>query len=226
MKPIESVGIGLLYYNKALSQFERNLQDALEALRMSGLVSSLSMIVQDGAPVDFARETITNEVIDRGIDAVIWVDTDLVIPRDALVRLVQMSNAGMPIAAGIYRRAMLDKDNQYLLTRRTPDGWATLDELREHADGGVTPVAMSAGGFSIVRREVYQTLREKLGPPWYCVYDFEAGDWCFEDTFFFRRVTKLGIPVFVDPELHAVHWSKYGPVPVTPDQPEMKDCVA
>ena len=41
----------------------------------------------------------------------IWIDTDLIIPPDALVRLVKMSNAGMPIAAGIYRRAMLDKDH-------------------------------------------------------------------------------------------------------------------
>ena len=60
----------------------------------------------------------------------IWIDTDLIIPPDALVRLVKMSNAGMPIAAGIYRRAMLDKDHQFLLTRRTIDEWATLEELR------------------------------------------------------------------------------------------------
>ena len=221
MKPIDSLGIGLLYYNKGLQQFERALFDAMEALKASGLISHGEFIVRDGAPVDYARETITAQAIASGLDAVVWLDTDLIFPSDSLVKLVSMSNAGYPIAAGLYRRATYDAAGQHLLTRMVSGQWATLEDLRVNAKGGVTQVAMSAGGFSIVRREVYEVMREKLGPPWYCVYDFEQGDWCFEDTFFYRRVAKLSIPVHVDPELHAVHWSKFGPVPVTPDQPEM-----
>ena len=225
MKPIESVGIGLLYYNKGLQQFERSLYDAMDALKASGLVKHGELIIQSGAPVDYAREHITAEAMSKKLDAMIWADTDLVFGSDAFVRLVQMSNAGMPIAAGIYRRAMFDKDHQFLLTRRTVDDWATLEELRAHVEGGVTKVAMSAGGFSIVRREVYEAVERAFGRPWYLVYDREANDWCFEDTYFMRRVRKLDIPVHVDPELHAVHWSHFGPVPVTPDQPEMALCL-
>ena len=59
MKPIESVGIGLLYYNKGLQQFERALYDAMETLKASGLVARGEFIVQNGAPVDYAREHIT-----------------------------------------------------------------------------------------------------------------------------------------------------------------------
>lgn len=226
MKPVSKVGIGLLYYNKGLQQFERALYDATEALRESGLVASCSFIVKDGAPVDFARETIVDEVMARDIDAVIWVDTDLIIPRDALVRLVSMSNAGYLIAAGLYRRAMHSEAERFILTRMDQPRWATLEELRAAAQGGVTQVAVTAGGFSIVRREVYQMVREQCGPPWYCCYDPEIGDWCFEDTYFQRRLYKLGIPVHVDPNLHAIHWSKYGPVPVTPDDPMMAEYVA
>ena len=225
MKPIESVGIGLLYYNKGLQQFERALGDAMDQLKASGLVKRGELIIQNGAPVDYAREHITAEAMGKGLDAMIWVDTDLIFGGDAFVRLVKMSNAGMPIAAGIYRRAMYDKDHQFLLTRRNAEEWATLEELREHVDGGVTQVAMSAGGFSIVRREVYEAVEKAFGRPWYLVYDAEANDWCFEDTYFMRRVRKLQIPVYVDPELHAVHWSHFGPVPVTPDQPEMALCL-
>lgn len=242
MKPIKRVGLGLLYYNKGLQQFERALQEAMDDLRISGLIDEISLIVQDGAPVDYARESIVDNAIARDLDAVIWIDTDLVIPRDALIRLVSMSNVGMPVAAGLYRRAMFNPDDRFLLTIRTVDPsralndlrnggaknihWATLEELREHAEGGVTRVALSAGGFSIVRREVYQMVREKCGPPWYCTFDFEVGDWSFEDTFFQRRLRRLDIPVFVDPELHAVHWSHYGPVPVTPNDPVMADLLS
>lgn len=225
MKPLKSIGLGLLYYNKGLQQFERAFADAMEALHASGLIEHGAYLVRDGASVDHARETIVDDMMAQGLDAVVWIDTDLVIPRDALVRLVRMSNAGYPIAAGIYRRAMYQPEKQNILTRATGDEWATLEWLRANAEGGVTRVAMTAGGFSIVRREVYEVLRKKNGPPWYCVYDFQAGDWCYEDTFFQRRAFRAGIPVHVDPELHAVHWSKFGPVPVTPDAPEMELCV-
>ena len=48
--------------------------------------------------------SISAKVIESGLDAVMRIDTDLIIPPDALVRLVQMSRCGTPIAAGIYRR--------------------------------------------------------------------------------------------------------------------------
>jgi hypothetical protein len=221
VKPIENLAIGLLYYNKGRQQFERALFDAMDALKASGLISRGEFIVRDGSPVDYARETIVEQAQASGMDAVAWIDTDLIFPRDSLVRLVRMSNAGYPIAAGLYRRAVHDPAGQHLLTRRERAEWATLDDLRAHAEGGVTRVALSAGGFSIVRREVYEMVAAQIGRPWYCVYDWQVGDWCFEDTFFHRRCLRLDIPIHVDPELHAVHWSQFGPVPVTSDQPEM-----
>ena len=60
MKPVKRLGIGLLYYNKGLQQFERSFHEAMEALRLSGLIDEVSLIVQDGAPVDFARETVVD----------------------------------------------------------------------------------------------------------------------------------------------------------------------
>jgi hypothetical protein len=221
VKPIDNLAIGLLYYNKGRHQFERALFDAMDALKASGLVSRGEFIVRDGHPVDYARETIVEEALKSGMDAVIWVDTDLIFPRDSFVRLVQMSNAGYPVAAGLYRRAVHHPDEQHLLVHMDKVEWATLEELRANAQGGVTRVGLAAGGFSIVRREVYEMMEAQIGRPWYCVYDFENKDWSFEDTFFHRRCLRLNIPVHVDPELHAVHWSQFGPVPVTPDDPEM-----
>ena len=227
MKPIEKLGIGLLYFNKGIPQFEWALQNAVATLGLSGLVDVAPVpIVQDGAGSDFGRERVVDEVRARALDAVLWIDTDLIVPRNSIVRLVKMSNAGWPIAAGLYRKHGFDPADHHLLALMPgANRWATLEELRAAAEGGVTRVDMSAGGFSIVRREVYDTMRKKIKGPWYCNYDWERGDWCIEDTFFMRRVHALKIPVVVDPELHAVHWGRYGPVPVTPDAPEMAEYV-
>lgn len=224
MKPIEKLAIGLLYFNKGLPQFERALYGAMEELRQSGLVKQVSLISRSGMAVDVARNQIAAEMLRMEYDAVIWPDTDLVFPDDAFVRLVSMANAGHMVAAGLYRRAL--RDNPHLLTERVPgNGWATLDELHEHEDGGVTQVWMTAGGFSIVRAEVYQAMRDKIGMPWYCNWDFERGDQSYEDLYFFRRLPRLGVIPVVDPDLHAVHWSHHGPIPVVDGQPEMRYCV-
>ena len=225
MKPIENLAIGRLFFNKGLRQYHDALHHAMSELQRSGLVGRVEWITRDGDPVDYARESITEEAMDRQCDAVAWIDTDLIMPPSSLVRLVSMSNAGCPIAGGLYRRAKWLPRDQNILTRIDKPEWATLDELRAAVDGGTTKVAITAGGFTIVRREVYEVLERKFGRPWYACYDAEAGDWPIEDTYFYRRVARAQIPVYVDPELHAVHWSHFGPVPVVPDQPEMAMCL-
>lgn len=224
MKPIEKLTVGLLYFNKGLPQFERALYAALEALRLSRLVKEVSFVERHGMAVDVARNQITDAMLRAGHDAVMWIDTDLIFPDDSLVRLVNMANAGHMVAAGIYRRAL--RQNTHILTERLPgSGWATLDELHQYEDGGVTQVWLTAGGFSIVRAEVYQAMLAKNGMPWYCNWDFERGDQSYEDSYFFRRLPRLGVVPVVDPDLHAVHWSHHGPIPVTDDAPEMRFCV-
>lgn len=222
MKPVKHLAIGLLYFNKGLPQFERALYAALETLRQAGLVSQVSFIERHGMAVDMARNSIVADALQRDADAVVWLDTDLIFPSTALVDLVQMSNAGHPVAAGLYRRAIGDR---FIVTKIKPsDDWATLDELQAAQDGGVTPVYITAGGFSIVRAEVYKDMAVKLGMPWFCNWDWTRQDQCGEDTFFMRRLHQIGLMPVVDPDLHAVHWSHHGPVPVTPDAPEMAYC--
>lgn len=223
MKPIDNLAIGLLYFNKSLPQFERALYAALEELRQAHLIRQLSIIERHGMAVDMARNGIVSEMLTRDCDAVVWIDTDLIFPNTALVDLVEMSNAGHVCAAGLYRRAVMP--DHFIITKLVPDRWATLAELKAAAQGGVAPVYLTAGGFSIVRREVYETMVERMGLPWYCNWDWVRKDQCGEDTFFMRRLPQIGVVPVVDPCLHAVHWSHHGPIPVTPDAPEMVYCL-
>lgn len=228
MKPVAKVGIGLLYFNKDLPQFERCLERMQFQLWASGLVTDIQQIPRSNKAVDMARNEIVHEAFRMGLDAVIWLDTDMIYPDTALVDLVRMCNAGHPVAAGIYRRGRFPFE---ILTQREGGEWSQLDDLREHADGGVTRVKLTAGGYSITHIDAYKAVSAHMlkttgrPVPWYCNWDFvgEAGQ-CGEDTFFMVRLAEAGVPVVVDPDLHAVHWNVYGPIPVVDDQPEMEYC--
>lgn len=224
LKPVERVALPLLYFNKDLWQFERSLQRNLDKLRTSGLLTVDLYVPQiDGAAVDMARNRAVAMSLKWEADAIIWLDTDLILPDDGLIRLIQMANAGHMIAAGIYRRGNLphhilagirtDYEEENRDTR-----WLEVDELMQMRTNGVVPVDRCAAGFSIVRTEVYRA----LPIPWYCNWDFvtERGQ-VGEDTFFHMRAAEIGVKPVVDPTLHAIHWNRYGPVPVTPDAPEM-----
>ncbi len=223
MKPIRRLAIGLLYFNKNLPSFERALEYAKAELQKSQLVEEVAYIVRQGMSVDMARDYIAHEVVEQDYDAIVWIDTDLVFPPHTFVNFVNASNAGYPVVCGLYRRA---KHPSHLLVKREGSEWAELDELRAHMDGGVTYVKLAAGGFSIVKADVYKTLRAaNPNLPMYCNWDFpHSGGWCGEDTYFMRRLSDAQIPVVVDPDLHAVHWSQWGPVPVLDDAPEMEWC--
>ena len=224
MKPIQNLGIGLPNYNKGhLGIFYMLLHAAIVHARyVCNVIPSYTWLVTENDAVDVARNRIVQNAREQNCDAIAYIDTDLFIPEDALTRLVMMSNAGHPIASGLYRKA---KDPCILLCERMPGQWSTLEDLKEHEEGGLVNVFNIAGGFSIVRMEVYDLIEQKIGRPWYCNYDMQAGDQSYEDTYFFRRVRKLGVPIVVDPDLHAVHWSHFGPVPVVDGQPEMRYCV-
>lgn len=218
--PVKRVFVPLLYFNKCDPTFERSLHRNIDHLGKSGLVDEVTLKESRGLAVDMARNVMVEHALQEGYDAVVWLDTDMIYPDDALVRLVQMSQLGHPIAAGLYRRGI---GARQLLTEIEWGVPCEVDDLRAIAQGGTAKVAMTAGGFSIVRRHLYVALLNKHqgNVPWYCNFDWISGKkMCGEDRFFVLRAAELGITPVVDPELHAVHWPPgVSPVPVLDNDP-------
>jgi hypothetical protein len=222
MRPIRHLAVATLYFNKTLWQFERNLQRMIAHAGKHSSVNSISLMTRDGMAVDMARQAIVGHALEENCDAVVWLDTDMLYPDHAITRLVQMSNDGHQIAAGLYRRAR--PPYQILTTLHNLHTYAELDEIKAQAVDGVTRAVVTAGGFSIVRTELYYAIAQQVGLPWYCNWDFRSGDGeCGEDRFFCYRAHDVGVYPVVDPDLHALHWPPAtGPVPVTEDDPLLR----
>ena len=215
------VVIARLYFNKMLMQFEDSFRRNIDMLLASGLVENASVSTTAGLAVDMARNNVVSKNLDD-FDAVIWLDTDMIYPDDAMCRLVAMHQAGYPIAAGVYRRAFKDRD---LLTEIEEGCPATIEELDALAlEACPVKVEQTAGGFSIVSMDLYRAIAAKIGHPWYCNFDFRyLHDQCGEDRFFVRLASHLGVYPHVDPDLTAVHWPpQSSPVPVRADDPLLK----
>ncbi len=215
------VVIARLYFNKMLMQFEDSFRRNIDMLLASGLVEQASVTTTAGLAVDMARNNVVSKNLDD-FDAVIWMDTDMIYPDDAMCRLVSMHQAGYPLAAGVYRRAFGARD---LLTEIEEGCPSTIEELDALAAvANPVKVEQTAGGFSIVSMDLYKAIHARIGPPWYCNFDFRyLHEQCGEDRFFVRLARHLNVYPYVDPTLCAVHWPpQSSPVPVRADDPLLK----
>lgn len=221
--PVKNIAIALLYFNKDNHQFEHSLARNIDVIRSAGLVATIAYYNYWGLAVDMARNKAVARALNEEKDAVIWLDTDMVYPNDALTRLVLMANAGHAIAAGMYRNGR--KPHQLMVRLHDdPDEWSTVEKVRAAMEPGknVTKCIMAAGGFSIVRTELYKAIQ----PPWYCNWDFVTGKGMTgEDWFFVLRAAERGVSPVVDPYLGAVHLTFWGPTPCWKGMPEMSYCL-
>lgn len=206
---IKSVAVALLYFNKAMPQFEQSLRQNLSALVQSGLIEGYRLPTTDGLAVDMARNLVVEQVLLAGDDAIIWLDTDMMYPVEALATLVSHANKGYPIVAGLYRRTRKPFE---LLTEIEWHKFATIEELEAAAavaKDGLPKVAMTAGGFSIVNTRLYR----EIPRPWYCNWDWDRDGYegkgpVGEDRFFILRAREAGYDPVVDVNLHAIHMGR------------------
>ena len=222
LRPITKLAVATLYFNKTLWQFERNLQRMIAHAGKYSTARSVVVLTRDGTAVDMARQDAVEDAMAQNCDGIAWLDTDMLYPDHALTRLVEMSNDGHLMAAGLYRRAR--PPYQILTTLHDEETYAELEQIKAQAVDGVTRAQITAGGFSLVRIELYHEIAQRIGPPWYCNFDFVSGrGMCGEDRFFLYRAHECGVFPVVDPALHALHWPPAtGPVPVTDDDPLLR----
>ena len=125
---------------------------------------------------------------------VLWVDSDIVFPEDALLRLLMH---GKPVVAVNYPRKSIPP---------VPTAYVDNDDetgpLYTRADStGLVQVKHCGFGLMLCDVAVFDALANDLP-----LFDFEVQPphrlhWCTEDVYFCRKLAKHGIPVFIDQDL-------------------------
>jgi hypothetical protein len=165
------------------------------------------------AAIDQGRnQMVTNALLD-GFDETMWIDSDVAFNPDDVDRL---RSHNLPISCGIYPQ----KGKRALACHVMP-GTAKLSFGNE---GGVQEILYAATGFLHVRREVYETIKNKLALPT-CNQRFERtmepffqpmirpdgeGNWYLaEDFAFCHRARDAGFSIFADTTIRLWHLGTY-----------------
>ena len=145
-----------------------------------------------------ARNLIAQEAINFGFDYVLMVDSDIVLPADALVRMLADP---VEVCLGCYPRKCTTNGVFELFKLDQKDYVKTFsfDELKELSG----KVEVKGGGFgcALIRVDVFRVLPR----PWFRYVEYTTGDVLSEDNYFCGLATAAGLKVYADTDVMCGH---------------------
>ena len=194
----------------AVPTFENIYPDTFKAIYdLDAAGNELTFEFVRGYDCATARNRIAQKAIDKGVDYVLMVDNDVVLPKDALANLLDDAKE---VCLGFY--AHRDTDNIYRgRTCVCKLGWFnypleseyTAAELREMEEAGTYKVTIHGGGMgcALIKTEVFR----RLEYPWYDWVNY-AGDhrgMLSEDLYFCEKCHGANIPIWTDTRVKCGH---------------------
>ena len=148
-----------------------------------------SFVTIEGYSVDTSRNMLAKEAINQKAEYILWVDSDMILPEDALTKLLSHKK---DIVSAAY--AFKDINSQDLIAfsidnKRMP--YSSID--------GLTEVGGIGFGCCLTKTSVF----DKIDFP-YFVFGEDYG----EDIYFCRKVNKAGIKIYLDPDVKCGHIGK------------------
>jgi hypothetical protein len=177
-----------------------------DAMRL-GVAVTLSDI-SNCSIITLARNSLVNEFLKTDCTELLFIDSDVVVTSDDILRLMAQSG-GKDITAGTYPRRASDK--KFF----TDLYWNENDELE--FDGSKMRVKRIGTGFMLIQRHVIEKMAE-AHPEWSyknkptgermaALFDFDIRDdqYVGEDYLFCDRATEMGFTVHVDVDISLPH---------------------
>lgn len=145
-----------------------------------------------------ARNKIAQEAVDHGFDYVLMVDSDIVLPDDTLIRMMDHPTE---ICLGCYPR------------KRSTDGTMELFRLGQKdfietfkagdLEGMTERVVVKGGGFGCAFIDV--KIFKDLPFPWFKYIQYDNGATLSEDNYFCSEASKRGYIINADPNIRCGH---------------------
>lgn len=171
-----------------------------------------------GYDVANARNKIGKTTIEKGFDYCLMVDNDEVLPKDALVNMLETEQS-YPLDHCAVVGYCLSRPTGFNNTtgRTTAFKWGGKDyiyedayyasELKNLRDNGINKLQIRGSGLGCAL--IHRSIFEKMNYPWYEWRVYQDGTQLSEDLFFCEMLTAYCIPLFVDTRVACGHLMRH-----------------
>lgn len=169
--------------------------------------------VRGYSAIDAARNQLANDALAQGFDELMWIDTDIAFDADDVDKLRRHD---LPLVCGIYAK----KSRRKFACSFLPETRKVVFGVK----GGLLEILYAGFGFTLTRREIYETMQRQLQLP-VCNRRFQtplvpyfaplvagAGEdaWYLnEDYSFCERARRCGFRVMADTSIRLWHVGTY-----------------
>lgn len=151
--------------------------------------------------VDKARNKLARMALDGDFTHVMMVDSDMIVPQDALVNLLSHD---LYVCMGFGVRGSSD-DGETSVSRLGGSftSWYNRSELRKLRESGVELVEVKGNGLccALISTDVFRRLKE----PWFEYQRNQNGTHIGEDYYFCRLCSRAGIKLYIDTRVACGH---------------------
>ena len=190
----------------AVPTFETILPDTFQSLWDMDKPCDCDFRFVRGYDCATARNRIATMAVDDGYDAVLMVDSDMTLPKDALTRLLSHDE---DVVSGWYLRRSVDTRQTNAFRLRTPNGDLYYGYPRESSYDahelldieGLVRVHGTGMGCCLIRTDVFR----HLVYPWFDWVNYNDRSVLSEDLYFCSALGRAGIPIHVDPKVPCGH---------------------
>ena len=196
----------------AIPTYENIYPDTFKSVY--GLQRGKNRVVFDfvrGYDIATARNNIAQQTIDEGADYVLMVDNDVVLPSNALLRLLEDPK---DVCLGYYAHRAHNGlfDGRTTVCKLGEIDYTQLyteDEVKELREKGEYKVKVHGGGMgcALIKADVFH----RINYPWFdwVNYPGESRAMLSEDLFFSEQCGQAGIPVYMDTRVACGHMFRY-----------------
>jgi hypothetical protein len=175
--------------------------ECVNRLRVPSGVQLVEPIVRYDNSVARARNKIATEALKQDLDAVFWLDDDMLFSRDVLARLLARPE---DIIIGLtLSRCLIDGHTFRPIwsdTEMVGDEWEPVTDIKV-GPNGLMPLLSGTGGGVLTRMGVF-----KLTPaPWWTI-GAVTPDMFWEDIIFYRKMRAAGVKIWGDPSVRFGHY--------------------
>lgn len=151
-----------------------------------------------------ARNIIALNAIKEGFDRVLWLDSDMLVPDDLMIRLAEDMDEGMEFVTGLYFsrvEPMVPCIQSELNWKVKPDGWidTSASIYYEYPHDSLFEIAGSGFGCVMTSVALLKKMCDKYGQPFFPLMGMG------EDTTFCWRATQEGEKLYCDSRLACGH---------------------
>ena len=180
-----------------MDQVAAGFAGSLALLRKPG-ITALYMLC--GSLIYDSRNKLVKHALEKEMDYVFWLDSDMTFEPDVLERMIKHMEDGKDIVTGLYfRRALPFTPVIFKTFEKRPEGGFTWTDYKDYPKDEPFEVAACGGGCLMVRTSVFMDMMLNYRT-W-----FDPLEGAGEDMAFCLRARELGYKIWCDPSIKLGH---------------------